>query len=73
MATDDEEPPMAVQIRPHVSAGKTLSVDESSDAVSVGVTVITGYLGAGKSTVCFRKNCLSGFLLSLIYGWCFGF
>ncbi|CAH2033881.1 unnamed protein product [Thlaspi arvense] len=48
---DDEEPPMAVQIQPEISVGKNLSVEESSDAVSVGVTVITGYLGAGKSTL----------------------
>lgn len=45
---DDEEPPMAVQIQPDIP---TLSAEESSEAVSVGVTVITGYLGAGKSTV----------------------
>ncbi|XP_010417078.1 PREDICTED: COBW domain-containing protein 1 [Camelina sativa] len=45
---DDEEPPMAIQIQPDVSVGKNLS---SSDAVSVGVSVITGYLGAGKSTL----------------------
>lgn len=48
---DDEEPPMAVQIQPDISVGKILSVEESSEAVSVGVSVITGYLGAGKSTV----------------------
>ncbi|KAF2556578.1 hypothetical protein F2Q68_00014126 [Brassica cretica] len=48
---DDEEPPMAVQIQPDIPVGKTLSAEESSDAVSVGVTVITGYLGAGKSTL----------------------
>lgn len=47
---DDEEPPMAVQIQPDIPVAKTtLSLEESSDAV--GVTVITGYLGAGKSTV----------------------
>ncbi|KAF8103861.1 hypothetical protein N665_0183s0037 [Sinapis alba] len=49
---DDEEPPMAVQIQPDTSVVKTISEEESSDAVSsVGVTVITGYLGAGKSTL----------------------
>ncbi|AAF98566.1 Contains similarity to cobW protein from Rhodobacter capsulatus gi/7448322 [Arabidopsis thaliana] len=48
MEDDDEEPPMAVQIHPDVSVGK---VHSSSDTVSVGVSVITGYLGAGKSTL----------------------
>ncbi|CAH8253694.1 unnamed protein product [Arabidopsis lyrata] len=43
---DDEKPQMAIQIQPDVSVGKILS---SSDTVSVGVSVITGYLGAGKS------------------------
>lgn len=50
---DDEEPPMAVQIQPDIP---TLSAEESSEAVSVGVTVITGYLGAGKSTVSNEKS-----------------
>lgn len=62
MEDDDEEPPMAIQIQPDVSVRKILS---SSDTVSVGVSVITGYLGAGKSTV-------SPFL-SLIYVLGFGF
>lgn len=53
---DDEEAPMAVQIQPDIPVGKTLSAEESSDAVSVGVTVITGYLGAGKSTVSNEKS-----------------
>ncbi|CAD5313738.1 unnamed protein product [Arabidopsis thaliana] len=48
MEDDYEEPPMAVQIHPDVSVGK---VHSSSDTVSVGVSVITGYLGAGKSTL----------------------
>jgi len=42
---EDEEPPLAVQIQQHNN-------DESiSQQSSVGVTLITGYLGAGKSTV----------------------
>jgi len=42
---EDEEPPLAVEIQQHNN-------DESiSQQSSVGVTLITGYLGAGKSTV----------------------
>lgn len=51
---DGEEPPMAVLIQPDISV--------SSDSVSVGVTVITGYLGAGKSTV---RNDKKSLLLSI--------
>jgi len=42
---EDEEPPLAVQIQ-----GNDEFVSQKS---SVGVTLITGYLGAGKSTVSF--------------------
>lgn len=42
---EEEEPPLAVQIQ-----GDDESVSQQS---SVGVTLITGYLGAGKSTVSF--------------------
>lgn len=44
---DEEDPPLAVEI------GETITAAErhEDDGVSVGVTVITGYLGAGKSTV----------------------
>ncbi|AES96999.2 putative cobalamin (vitamin B12) biosynthesis CobW [Medicago truncatula] len=42
---EDEEPPLAVEIQQHNN-------DESiSQQSSVGVTLITGYLGAGKSTL----------------------
>ncbi|RDX63029.1 COBW domain-containing protein 1 [Mucuna pruriens] len=40
---EDEEPPLAVQIR--------ANDDSVSQQSSVGVTLITGYLGAGKSTL----------------------
>jgi len=44
---EDEEAPLAVQIQGN---------DEfDSQKSSVGVTLITGYLGAGKSTVSFFK------------------
>jgi G3E family GTPase len=45
MEEDDENPPLAVEISP-----LTVSND-SNPSPSVGVTVITGYLGAGKSTL----------------------
>jgi polynucleotide 5'-kinase involved in rRNA processing len=42
---EDEDPPLAVQIQSHDH--ESISQQQSS----VGVTLITGYLGAGKSTV----------------------
>ncbi|CAK9313151.1 unnamed protein product [Citrullus colocynthis] len=44
---DEEDPPLAVEISPTITAAERLE----DDGVSVGVTVITGYLGAGKSTL----------------------
>lgn len=44
---DEEDPPLAVEISSTITAAERLE----DDGVSVGVTVITGYLGAGKSTV----------------------
>lgn len=59
MEDDEEEPPLAVEISPspvHVTSSlpsnqsdQRLETSEASSAV--GVTVITGYLGAGKSTL----------------------
>lgn len=47
---EGEDPPLAVQIQ-----GYDDDDDESiSQQSSVGVTLITGYLGAGKSTVSFH-------------------
>ncbi|KAI4314087.1 hypothetical protein L6164_027027 [Bauhinia variegata] len=48
MEDDEEDPPLAVQIKPDEPI--TQKPDPDSEA-SVGVTVITGYLGAGKSTL----------------------
>ncbi|XP_010551388.1 PREDICTED: COBW domain-containing protein 1 [Tarenaya hassleriana] len=48
---DEEEPPIAVRIEPDFSYGQTPLEQERTDAVSVGVTIVTGYLGAGKSTL----------------------
>ncbi|KAL0557458.1 hypothetical protein IC582_005996 [Cucumis melo] len=44
---DEEDPPLAVEI------GETVTATQQHEdgGVSVGVTVITGYLGAGKSTL----------------------
>ncbi|KAL9271975.1 Zinc-regulated GTPase metalloprotein activator 1-like protein [Drosera capensis] len=48
MYDDDEEPPLAVEIAPPATQ---LSDQHLTGEASVGVTVITGYLGAGKSTL----------------------
>jgi hypothetical protein len=50
MEDDDECPPLAVELPAQEQS--TLAPDSSSSS-QVGVTVITGYLGAGKSTVRF--------------------
>ncbi|XP_019454521.1 PREDICTED: COBW domain-containing protein 1 [Lupinus angustifolius] len=44
---DEEDPPLAVQIQNHDDDDESISHQSSS----VGVTLITGYLGAGKSTL----------------------
>ncbi|XP_026381176.1 COBW domain-containing protein 1 [Papaver somniferum] len=49
MEDDDETPPLAIQIEE--SANSSSSDLKTSEEDSVGVTVITGYLGAGKSTL----------------------
>lgn len=57
MEEEDEDPPLAVEINqnrgPEISHPSNQSQEESEnvEASSVGVTVITGYLGAGKSTL----------------------
>ena len=48
MEDDEENPPLAVEIKEDES---TSQQSYQNDEASVGVTVITGYLGAGKSTV----------------------
>ncbi|KAK7836846.1 protein kti12 like protein [Quercus suber] len=48
MEDDEEEPPLAVQIDEEI---KHSTQRPPNDDVSVGVTVITGYLGSGKSTL----------------------
>ncbi|XP_015894959.3 uncharacterized protein LOC107428882 isoform X2 [Ziziphus jujuba] len=45
MGDEEDDPPLAVQI------DQPTSTAPQDDDVSVGVTVITGYLGAGKSTL----------------------
>ena len=59
MEEEDEDPPLAVEIN------KSTPLQSQNDDVSVGVTVITGYLGAGKSTVSLipQSQCLFYFLL----------
>lgn len=47
---DGEEPPLAIAIDDVVETGLSRRPD-LPETQSVGVTVITGYLGAGKSTV----------------------
>ncbi|OQU90206.1 hypothetical protein SORBI_3002G364800 [Sorghum bicolor] len=48
MEDDDDCPPLAVELPPQVPSPPAQA---PSDASPVGVTVITGYLGAGKSTL----------------------
>jgi G3E family GTPase len=47
MENDDECPPLAVELP---AQGQSTPAPDSSSSPPVGVTVITGYLGAGKST-----------------------
>ena len=57
MEDDDGEPPLAVEITKTINCEPSQPSDQSNqrceivEAAPVGVTVITGYLGAGKSTV----------------------
>lgn len=76
---DDEEAPLAVQIEeslepyPHEQSN---SRRPENDDVCVGVTVITGYLGAGKSTVkllsfldfCISKKFCDLFIVTVMNG-----
>ncbi|KAL7110133.1 hypothetical protein ACP275_05G005400 [Erythranthe tilingii] len=53
---DDEEPPLAIAIDHEIPPQRTIEPDASQSpclpvAQPVGVTVITGYLGSGKSTL----------------------
>ncbi|XP_021910180.1 COBW domain-containing protein 1, partial [Carica papaya] len=48
---EEDEPPLAVQIEPNTPHRLSESKLPEDDVVSVGVTIITGYLGAGKSTL----------------------
>lgn len=49
MEEEDEDPPLAVEIKQTLDP----SLQNFEQLPPVGVTVITGYLGAGKSTVLF--------------------
>lgn len=49
MEDEEEDPPLAVEIKQEESISQR--DDQAEVKASVGVTVITGYLGAGKSTV----------------------
>ncbi|KAE8683029.1 Beta glucosidase 40 [Hibiscus syriacus] len=52
MADDQEEPPLAIRIDQTVEESPQSVTEQPQDEIfSVGVTVITGYLGAGKSTL----------------------
>ncbi|KAF3665271.1 hypothetical protein FXO37_11111 [Capsicum annuum] len=55
MEDSDEEPPLAVKINGAVNSNQ---LTETSEIPPVGVTVITGYLGSGKSTVNFYFSTL---------------
>ncbi|KAL6983367.1 hypothetical protein U1Q18_016753 [Sarracenia purpurea var. burkii] len=54
MEGNDDEPPLAVEIKGTVDWNSSQPSDQHQETVEaspVGVTVITGYLGAGKSTL----------------------
>ncbi|XP_022733757.1 COBW domain-containing protein 1 isoform X1 [Durio zibethinus] len=52
MSDNEEEPPLAIRIDQIVAEPSQSNPEQRpDDNVSVGVTVITGYLGAGKSTL----------------------
>lgn len=63
---DDEEPPLAVEINDTVGRNQSQTSDDQRRKVvegsPVGVTVITGYLGAGKSTVHSQSEYLQVFI-----------
>ncbi|CAK9186190.1 unnamed protein product [Ilex paraguariensis] len=51
MEDEEEEPPLAVEINQIIESQPSDQRLENTEASPVGVTVITGYLGAGKSTL----------------------
>jgi G3E family GTPase len=51
MADDDDCPPLAVELPPQANFPPAPASSPNSVSAPVGVTVITGYLGAGKSTL----------------------
>lgn len=65
MEDEEERPPLAVQID---KPAQERSYSSKNADVSVGVTVITGFLGAGKSTVTYALV-----FLKLVFVLCFLF
>lgn len=63
MENSDEEPPLAVEINDAVNSNQ---LTKSSKLPPVGVTVITGYLGSGKSTVIYASPLLIQFIIRLV-------
>jgi hypothetical protein len=55
MADDDDCAPLAVELPPQANFPPAPASSSNSVSAPVGVTVITGYLGAGKSTVRFHR------------------
>jgi hypothetical protein len=55
MADDDDCPPLAVELPPQANFPPAPASSPNSVSAPVVVTVITGYLGAGKSTVRFHR------------------
>lgn len=51
MEEDDDCPPLAVELPPQTTSPLVPASAPASASAPVGVTVITGYLGAGKSTL----------------------
>lgn len=67
MEDEEDSPPLAVQIE---ETAHESSYSHDNDDVSVGVTVITGFLGAGKSTVIKTPPFLNHFSYVIMLSFC---
>ncbi|KAJ5052065.1 uncharacterized protein L3040_001825 [Drepanopeziza brunnea f. sp. 'multigermtubi'] len=51
MNVDDEEPPLLVEVEKEIDVGALGSLDDPNPIIKVPITIVTGYLGAGKTTL----------------------
>ncbi|KAI9054608.1 hypothetical protein LZ554_001761 [Drepanopeziza brunnea f. sp. 'monogermtubi'] len=51
MNVDDEEPPLLVEVEKEIDVGALDSPDDPNPIIKVPITIVTGYLGAGKTTL----------------------